>query len=421
MQVLPLCFRLRMLATLCAMNADILIVGAGPAGLCLARMLSGHGLRLGIVEQQELDAIAQPAFDGREIAMTQRTAQTMRQLGLWSRIEAFDPVALAPLKGAQVLNGPSTFAMLIGHELGKMDELGWFASNHLIRRAAYDCVQESAATHGDITWHAGRKLTRIRQETDGMEAKLDDGSRLRCRLLVAADSRFSSTRRAVGISADMHDFGRSMMVFMMTHTVPHQHIAWEWFGYGQTLALLPMHNDPATGMPRSSVVLTLPSHKMDALQTMPEDAFNAEITRRFDGRLGTMKLISTRHQYPLVGVYPNRLVANRFACVGDAAVGMHPVTAHGFNFGLLSVETLGQLILQAHARGQDIASPALLQTYESRHRLTTKPLYVITRAIAGLYNTETPPAKLLRTAALHLGEWMTPFKRVVAASLTGKF
>ena len=31
------------------MNFDILISGAGPAGLCLARALSGHGLRTAVV------------------------------------------------------------------------------------------------------------------------------------------------------------------------------------------------------------------------------------------------------------------------------------------------------------------------------------------------------------------------------------
>ena len=33
------------------MDYDILIVGAGPAGLCLARALSGKGLRIGVLDQ----------------------------------------------------------------------------------------------------------------------------------------------------------------------------------------------------------------------------------------------------------------------------------------------------------------------------------------------------------------------------------
>jgi 2-polyprenyl-6-methoxyphenol hydroxylase-like FAD-dependent oxidoreductase len=57
----------------------------------------------------------------------------------------------------------------------------------------------------------------------------------------------------------------------------------------------------------------------------------------------------------LVGVWSRRLVAQRFAVVGDAAVGMHPVTAHGFNLGLRSIDTLSHALIPAHQKGQDIA------------------------------------------------------------------
>ena len=33
--------------------------------------------------------------------------------------------------------------------------------------------------------------------------------------------------------------------------------------------------------------------------------------------------------------YANTFVKHRFALIGDAAVGMHPVTAHGFNFRVI--------------------------------------------------------------------------------------
>lgn len=401
------------------MDYDILIVGAGPAGLCMARTLSGHGLRIGVLEQQPEAAIASAAFDGREIALTQRSAQTMRELGLWSRIEAIEPTAFSPLKDAQVLNGQDPFAMVIGHELSPRSELGWLASNHFIRQAAYDCVQESIATHGDITLLYGQKIGRVWSDAQAAHVTLADGKVLDARLLVAADSRFSLTRRAMGIAADMHDFGRTMLVCAMTHEQPHHHVAWEWFDYGQTLALLPMNDDPATGMHRSSVVLTLPAREMDAIMAMDEATFNADMAQRFAQRLGRMTLVSTRHAYPLVGVYPRRLVEQRFACVGDAAVGMHPVTAHGFNFGLLGVENLGKAVLQAHASGQDIAAAPLLERYQRQHMLATKPLYVATQVVARLYTSEHPAARLVRDAAIRIGHRITPFKRAIAAQLTG--
>ena len=401
------------------MQFDLLISGAGPAGLCLAQALSGQGLAIGIVDQQPPAALQDPAFDGREIALTQLSAESLRRLGLWPRIEGYDAAALSPLRDARVMNGPSPFAMTIGHALTARSELGWLVSNHLIRRAAWDAVQASIARHGDITLMAGDAVAKVNVGADAAQVTLASGATHGARLLVAADSRFSATRRAVGIGAAVHDFGRSMVVSQFTHEQPHHHEAWEWFDHGQTLALLPMNDDPATGAHRASVVLTLPHQQIEPLLALDEAAFSAEITRRFDGRLGAMHLTSTRHAYPLVGVYPHRLVTTRFACVGDAAVGMHPVTAHGFNFGLLSVEALSRELLAAHAAGRDIGAPEPLTRYQRTHRLATRPLYEATRLVATLYTADTPPARLLRDTVLRVAQRVTPFKRAIAAQLAG--
>lgn len=402
------------------MDYDILISGAGPAGLCLARALCGHGLRIAVVEQQPLSAIENPAYDGREIALTQHSAQVLRDLGLWDRIAADEPGAFAPLRDAQVLNGPSPFAMVIDHQLSQHSELGWLVSNHLIRRAAFQELRAAQQKHDDITLLAGEQVARAHTDASAAHVTLASGKTLSARLLVAADSRFSATRRALGIGADMHDFGRSMLLCTMAHALPHHHVAWEWFGYGQTLALLPMNDDPVTGAHRSCVVLTLPHHALESLTDMDETAFGQDLTRRFDQRLGAMQLASTRHLYPLVGVRPHRLVAQRFACVGDAAVGMHPVTAHGFNFGLRGIATLAGELRAAHAAGQDIAAPQLLARYERAHRRATLPLYLATTFIARLYTTDNAPARLVRDAALRLAQNFPPFKRMVAATLSGR-
>ena len=397
-------------------ETDIVISGAGPAGLSLARALSGRGLSITLIEQLAQSELANPPFDGREIALTQHSAQLMRDLGIWEHIEAG---AISPLRDARVLNGPSPFAMTIGHQLSNKSELGWLVSNHLIRKAAYQAVQKSIQMQPDISLLCGEKVASVRTDDEGASATLARGKTVQARLIVAADSRFSETRRAMGIGADMHDFGKTMLLCCMTHEQPHHHAAWEWFGYGQTLALLPMNPDPATNEFRSSVVLTLPSTAIAPLMSMEPESFGMEMQARFLQHLGRMTLISTRHCYPLVGVYPHRFVAKRFATVGDAAVGMHPVTAHGFNFGLLGVDTLAQSILKAHAAGTDIASSQVLESYERVHRRATRPLYLATQLVSTLYTNDSPPARLLRDAALRLGETLIPFKRAIAATLSG--
>ncbi|WP_310564080.1 5-demethoxyubiquinol-8 5-hydroxylase UbiM [Hydrogenophaga sp.] len=398
------------------MDFDLILIGAGPAGLCLARALRGSGLRLCLLEQQPLAALQHPAFDGREIALTQHSAERLRGLGIWPRL---GDAHIAPLKDALVLDGGAGRGqqrMLISHTLSPQPELGFLVANHHIRRAAFEAAMEA----GDAPeLRCGQQVTHIHSDEHAAHLRLASGERLSAPLVVAADSRHSSTRRAMGIPADLHDYGRTMLVCNMTHQQPHHETAWEWFDHGQTLALLPMNPDPQTGLPRSSVVLTLPSQQLQPLMDLPEQAFNDEMTRRFSAQLGAMALRSTRHAYPLVGVWARRLVAQRFAVVGDAAVGMHPVTAHGFNLGLRSIDTLAHLIRQARQQGQDIANPALLHRYQRTHQAASRGLYLATHALATLYTREETPARLLRQAMVGIGERFTPFKRAVAASLTG--
>ncbi len=408
------------------MDLDIIIVGAGPVGLCLARALRPTGLRVMLLEQQTEAALAEPAFDGREIALTHHSRQLMAELGLWSHI---DPAHVSPLKDALILDGqpgPKQARMRISHDDAKHEpgELGYLVSNQHIRRAAYLTTMNNEADEEEGLAPAPQlrceaKVGSVHADRDQAIVTLDSGETLTARLLVAADSRHSSTRRAMGISADLHDYGRTMLVCAMTHDRDHEHTAWEWFDHGQTLALLPMNPCPETGRFRSSVVLTLPHQDIQTLMHAETNTFNAEMTSRFSRQLGDMQVVSTRHAYPLVGVWPHRLVSTRFAAVGDAAVGMHPVTAHGFNLGLRSIEALSDIIIRQLSQGQDITHASALASYQRKHQNASRGLYMATHALAMLYTRDAGPARVLRQALIGVGERLPPFKRAVAASLTG--
>ena len=79
------------------MRYDVAIIGGGPAGLAFARGLAGSGLAVALVDRQSAAALADPADDGREIALTHRSVATLRALGVWDRI---DPAAVCVSSGS---------------------------------------------------------------------------------------------------------------------------------------------------------------------------------------------------------------------------------------------------------------------------------------------------------------------------------
>jgi ubiquinone biosynthesis UbiH/UbiF/VisC/COQ6 family hydroxylase len=386
-------------------TCDIIITGAGPAGLSLACSLAGSGLKTLVVEQLSGETLVDPPVDGRDIALTHLSRDLLEQLGAWQRIPAS---GIFPIRQAQVLDGNSPYVREFDSQGYAVDALGYLVANHHIRKA----LHEQAVTCPDTEIMTGTSVTAVHSDDSGAHVQLSSGEHVHAALLVAADSRFSQTRRWMGISADMHDFGRVAIVCRMEHENPNDGIAFECFHYGRTLAVLPLSER------LSSIVVTVSADKADAIMTQDADDFAADIRQRFGNRLGDMRLTGERHAYPLVAVHATRFVADRFALVGDAAVGMHPVTAHGFNLGLRGQATLAAEIRAARAAGTDIGAAAVLDKYQSTHRRVTRPLYTGTNRIVGLFTDDRPPAKLLRKLVLHVGNHCPPVKRMIANQLT---
>ncbi len=384
---------------------DVAIVGAGPAGLCFARTLSGLGLSTLLIEKQSRTAIENPAIDGRDIALTHFSRKMLDALGMW---EYLPPEAISTIREAKVFDGTSPRYM--GLSSSETDHLAFIVSNHHIRAAAYAAVKDDA----NITLMDNVSLEQMELKDYVTELRLSKGQTIHAKLATAADSRFSETRRKAGISASMHDFGKSMIVCQMEHDLSHEGVAHECFHHGHTLAVLPLNGK------RSSVIITLAPAEAERMMKISALELNAWVAEQFQYRLGNMRLDSERFAYPLVGVYADRFVAQRFALVGDAAVGMHPVTAHGFNFSLKSAHALCESIRAAMNTGSDIASAAVLARYEREHKQATKPLYLATSGIVRLYTNDSMPAKIARRVLLRAADRMLPIKSMMMAKLTEK-
>ncbi len=235
--------------------------------------------------------------------------------------------------------------------------------------------------------------------------------KLKSSLVVAADTRFSKARTKMGISSFIHNFNKHMVVCRMEHEKSHNNIAYEYFQYDQTRALLPYINN------QSSIITTVSKNKADSLLKLNVDEFNKQMQNNFNNQFGKMKLIGKRYSYPMITVYSKKFVANRFALIGDAAVGMHPVTAHGFNLGLKGIEILTNEIKLALERKIDIGSSFVLRKFQYKLHRVAIPIYLSTNCIVSLYTNTTYPAKLARKLALRVANTIRPVKQAFLGTL----
>ena len=393
-----------------SLHSDILVVGAGPAGLSFAAELAGSELNITLIERSPLEVLQNPPYDGREIALTHLSREIMQRLGMWDLIPKDE---IYPLRDAKVLNGHSDYQLHFPQPTQARGEpadcLGYLISNHNIRKAAYEVVSKLE----NVTILTGTGVKEVKTSEDEAQVILENGEVLSGRLLLAADSRFSQTRRQLGISSDMHDYSRTMFVCRMKHTLSNQHTAYECFHYGRTIALLPLEEH------LTNTVITVDSDKADTIKKMSPEELAASVKEQLKGRLGDMELVSTIHNYPLVGMIAQRFYGKRSALIGDAAVGMHPVTAHGFNLGLSSADLLAKLVLEAEQRGQDISATSLLEKYSTKHMLHAQPIYHGTNMLLKLFTNETAPAKILRGLVLRASNNFPPLKKLITKQLTG--
>lgn len=386
---------------------DVIIVGAGPAGLSMACSLSEMPLKVLVLERSGLSKLSAPAEDGREIALTHLSVQLMRDASVWQRLAEQD---IAPIERARVFNGDSKHSMDFERQDNSLEALGYLVPNHCIRRAYYETLQgrDGVELRTDTT------VVDVQRSADKSTVTLASGELLSAELVVAADTRFSTLRAKMGLASTARHFSRSAIVCRMSHSEAHEQTAFECFHYGRTLALLPMNGN------RSSIVVTVNTRDAQRYMAMSDTAFSAEIQGGLNGSLGEMALLGKRHAYPLVGVHANNFVTEGFALIGDAAVGMHPVTAHGFNLGLRGQATLARCIAGALERGQHIGSLQVLRRYEREHMQITRILYHGTNLVVGLFTQDTLPAKLVRKATLGIANRLPPLKNYIRNALTNK-
>jgi 2-octaprenyl-6-methoxyphenol hydroxylase len=98
--------------------------------------------------------------------------------------------------------------------------------------------------------------------------------------------------------------------------------------------------------------------------------------------------------------------------IGNAAHGLHPVAAQGFNLGLRDVAALSDCI--ADADSTDVGNAEILEKYAAWRRSDQRKLVRITDGIVRVFGSARPPVRALRNLGM-LGFDLVPGVRSLFA------
>ncbi len=380
-------------------DADLLIVGGGMVGLSLALAAARAGLKVAVVDREAPKTLAAPTFDGRASSIALASAKVLHGIGLWPRVAD----TAQPILEIRVSDADSPLFLHYDHRAVGDAPLGYMVENRIIIGALHQLVAESA-----IDWRAPANAVRVTRGAAGVEAKLDDGARLRARVVAAADGKRSQLREAAAIPVIHRRYQQSAIVCTVTHARPHRGIAHERFLAAGPFAILPLSDDGATH--RSSLVWTERADLAPALMALDEAGFLGELARRFGDFLGALAVVGPRWSYPLSLSHATRLTVPRLALVGDAGHAIHPIAGQGFNLGLRDVAALAEVLADARRLGLDIGGAEVLARYDRWRRFDSLSMTVVTDGLNRLFSNDIAPLRLVRDLGLAAVDRMAPLK-----------
>lgn len=388
---------------------DVIISGGGLAGLTLALALGQNGYASTIIEPLSAEAQTAPAFDGRASAVARDVQRALMRLGVWGLLPESQEVTSIVVSHGDGRDGPRPFFLHFAEDDADGAPYFHMIENRHLRQALF------AALGGmkQVTLHAGRRIAEAQAHVDAVHVRLDNGVELRAPLLVSAEGRDSPLRARFGIGATGWSYGQWGLVATVTHELPHQEIAQEYFLPSGPFAILPM-----TGQ-RSSLVWTERSDLAAAYLSGPQEAFDAAIAERFGGYLGAVQCTGPRWGYPLRLHLARAYTAARFALIGDAAHVVHPLAGQGLNLALRDVAALAETIIGAGRLGLDWGTPMTLERYQSWRRFDAVAMAAVTEGLNTLFSNDVPGLGAVRGLGLGAVNAIEPLRRFLARAAAG--
>lgn len=374
---------------------DVIIAGGGHVGASLALALvrgDGHA-RVALIDPTP------PGLgpDLRASAIAAAARRLFESLGVWAAMAAeAQPIVDMVVTDSRLDDAVRPVFLTFD---GALDTGEPFA--HMVPNATMVRTLVEAARAAGVSILMPERVVDFTVSEGAVAVRLGSGRVLSGGLLVAADGVRSRLRDLAGIGVVRWDYGQSGIVTTIGHERPHEGRAVEHFLPSGPFATLPLTDD-AEGRHRSSLVWTEKTAVADRLVAGDDFTFAIELERRFGRHLGRLEALTRPKAFPLGLTLARDWIRPRFALVGDAAHGIHPIAGQGLNMGLRDVATLAETIVEARRLGLDPGRIDVLESYQSRRRFDAFEMGVVTDGLNRLFSNDLPPVRALRDIGLGL-------------------
>lgn len=394
-------------------DTDIAIVGAGLNGAMMSLALAEAGFTVTLIDPQTLKSKQNPHFDGRSYSLAIASVRLMQALGLWEELAPnAQPILEIKVADGRAYSNPSPYFLHFDHHEIEEGPMGHMVEDRHLR----PLLQKRLQSVSQINYRAGLSVSEMTITDTHAELRLNTEETLTTRLVIGADGRQSQTAERAGIKRTGWRYGQTALVCALSHNIPHQGVACQYFMPPGPLAILPLTGN------RSSIVWTESDANAATIMAMDDTDYMAVLQPRIGDYLGKVELVGARYSYPLNLTIAQNYVMPRLALVGDAAHGVHPIAGQGLNLGLRDIAALSEVLSDARLRGEDFSSLAVLLRYQEWRRFDTTALAVATDAVNKLFSNDNSFLRTLRDLGMGAINSLPALRRSFireAAGLTG--
>ena len=387
-------------------DAEVLIVGGGPAGATLAGLLGSKGVECIVIDAAPGSARTE-TIDPRALAVTLASANILKGFGLWDRL-AGDRIGHFRRMLVWDANGKGR----IGFDCADLGQatLGYIIEQSVLQMA----LDEIMNFFPCVSVYRNESVSALEWDTDGIMVIPENNKPLRARLVVAADGFNSVTRDLAGIDYYIHDYNQAALACVITTEFPHEEVARQRFLSGGPLAFLPMAVKNRCGI----VWSTQPDYAAQ-LKEMETDEFNAALQDAIENILGRIESSGVRVVFPLKRARAAHYCKDRLVLVGDAAHSIHPLAGQGANLGLMDAACLAQTLLQARQQRKDIGNRNILRKYERWRKGENEMMMMAMDGFKYLFEKQVEPLPLLRNTGMSMVDGAGPLKHWIMRRAMG--